>query len=61
MLDGQSLLFHLKNETDVEKELLSNINKPIQTFINTIQEEQFQKQYFYQVPLNIINQQIQSI
>ena len=44
-----------------ETEVLSNINKSIQTFLNTIEEEQFQKQYFYQVPLSTINQQLQTV
>ena len=44
-----------------EQELLFNINKAIQTFIDTIEEEQFQKQYFYQVPLDTINQQLQTV
>ena len=44
-----------------EKEFVSDINRFIQTFIKTIEEEQFQKQYFYQVPLDTINQQLQII
>ncbi|MGF1542222.1 MAG: single-stranded-DNA-specific exonuclease RecJ [Pleurocapsa sp.] len=41
-----------------ESKLLSNINKSIQQFIDTLEEEQFQKQYFYRVPLETITRQL---
>ena len=44
-----------------ERQNLPEIDKSIQTFLNIIKEEQFQRQYFYQVPLATINQQLQTV
>ncbi len=41
-----------------ESQFLSNINKSIRAFIDTLEEEQFQRQYFYRVPLEIIARQL---
>ena len=39
----------------------TNINEHIYSFIYTLKEEYFQKQYFHQVPLSTINRQLQNI
>ena len=39
----------------------SNINIYINSFVLAIQEERFQQEYFYQVPLHIINNQLKEI
>ena len=43
-----------------EKELNSDLDHELESFLLAIQEEKFQQQYFYQVPLPIINQQLSS-
>jgi single-stranded-DNA-specific exonuclease len=41
-----------------ESKLLSNISQSIEIFIDTLEEEQFQQQYFYRVPLETIARQL---
>ena len=42
----------------VEHDLNSNLDKQIEHFLSTIQEENFQQQYFHRVPLSTINRQL---
>ncbi|MEY2831535.1 MAG: hypothetical protein RLZZ574_793 [Cyanobacteriota bacterium] len=44
----------------VENNLDFSLNTTIESFLSIIQEEDFQQQYFYQVPLTTINQQLLS-
>ncbi|WP_319419675.1 single-stranded-DNA-specific exonuclease RecJ [Pleurocapsa sp. FMAR1] len=41
-----------------EENLDANLNNQIDTFLSTIKEENFQRQYFYKVPLPTINRQL---
>jgi single-stranded-DNA-specific exonuclease len=59
----QNDLYHFnfveqQQDTNLNTSLNTGLNKDIESFLSIIQEEDFQQQYFHQIPLETINQQL---